>query len=316
MGITMMPLPWKYTVTFLLSGMIIGLMISPWTDRKPQDVIISPVPEVYAQNPEPEVLPVQEPEGSDSIEKMFTYFDWEQRDKQQPRSTVFDLIDHLPTVSNTVTPVMIALFGDSMMDTMGTSSPYIVDAMKEYFPNRPAAILNYGIGAQNAKAAALRVSQPYEYKDRSYPTLGSSGAQIIIIESFAYNPLDTTEMSDYQASLRIIIQEAQKSGAKVAFLATIAPIKTNFGKGPGGVNWPSDQAWNHATKIQQFMEAGITVARELNIPIIDVYHKTLQANGEGLPNLVSSHDGIHPSEAGHQVVAKMLIEALIELNWL
>jgi lysophospholipase L1-like esterase len=102
----------------------------------------------------------------------------------------------------------------------------------------------------------------------------------------------------------------------VIFLATIAPLKTGFGKGPGGVNWDIDTAWLHALKIQSHIEAGLAVAAEINLPVIDCYHLTLQDNGEGISKYVNSHDGIHPSEAGHQYIARLITEKLISLKFL
>ncbi|MGI5828034.1 MAG: SGNH/GDSL hydrolase family protein [Patescibacteria group bacterium] len=305
----------KFALTAFFVGIILGLGISPWTDTKPQKVITSPLSLTHAKTLAQKNTPLQKPKHTSlSMKQYFTLFDQEQERKSSPQ--ILGDKTAKPPVSQKKGSVTIALVGDSMVDTMGTDLPYLNKALKEYYPNMQFNLLNYGIGAETVIKAAERINSAYTYKDRSYPKITEANPQVVIVESFAYNPLEENQggKANYRHHLQSVIQKLHESRAKVVFLATISPVKQNFGKGPGGVNWDTSTAWNHATKIQSYLEEGLKVAREMNLPTIDCYHPTLLSTGEGIAKYVSSHDGIHPSEAGHTYVANEIAQALGRLQ--
>jgi len=244
---------------------------------------------------------------------LFSYYDNEQLgliDYDESRQTKEAEITQDTILNETLSDKKghrtLVLYGDSMIDTMETNAPYLQNALQKIYPNISFDLLNYGIGAQPASKGLERINTSFEYKDRSYLPALEAKADIYIVDSFAYNPMEN--LAEYESALRGILEQFKSNGKPVYLVATIAPLKSNFGKGPGGVNWESDIAWTHATKIQTHIEKAIAVASYLNIPVIDCYHQTLQSNGEGIASMVNSHDGIHPSVAGHQFIAKQVAD--------
>jgi lysophospholipase L1-like esterase len=201
-----------------------------------------------------------------------------------------------------------------MTDTMGTNAPYLEVALKQYYPNIDFQIYNYGIGAQNILEGLKRFDSSYEYKDRAYPPLTELNPDVVVVESFSYNPIgeSSDKKNEYQETLRNLIEKAKATGSKVVFMATIGPYKPAFGDGPGGVNWPDAQSWLQASLIENYLQTGLGVAKSSEVLVSDVYHQSLDSEGNGRRELVSTHDGIHPSVIGHQFLAAYLAHTLAE----
>lgn len=299
-------------------GMIFGFFISPFAVGSPKDILLSPSQNLFAQEVE-SILPKTPPEKSQTtkinIDQLFAYFEQEQQILKNHEPQVLGTVDEINDQSSQIEPLSlktgkltIALFGDSMIDTMETNAPYLQQTLSKLYPNMQFDLLNYGIGAQTVAKGLERINQDFNYKDRQYPSILSSEADVFIIDSFAYNPMEN--LDEYASSLTQLIATFKATGKNVFLLATIAPLKSDFGKGPGGVNWDSDIAWTHATKINAHLEKAISIAQNQNIPIIDCYHATLLSSGEGLRAYVNKHDGIHPSIAGHQFIASQITKVL------
>lgn len=316
----------KFALTIFIVGIFIGWQFSPFLPAKPKG---------YLQVPT--VLPIeawQESKSPKTINKS-TSDRWQKKNivmneiiQRQDRELIFfndktetqkksgQVLGESSQIikNNFAGEVTISIFGDSMVDTMGTNMPYLKKALQAYYPLAKFRLLNYGIGAQSVSSGLARFGQAYSYKDRNYPAIGQSGAKIIIIESFAYNPVGEAGLDRQWQDLSQMVQQAQASGAKVLLLATIAPHRGEFGKGPGGVNWPADQSWQQAMVIGKYLENTIRLANSLKIPVVDAYHPSLDKNGEGNLALISNHDHIHPSIAGHQFIANLIARKIYKLN--
>ena len=221
-----------------------------------------------------------------------------------------------PLIKSGKKNITIAIVGDSIIDTMGTNLPYLEKQLQIFYPQYTFKLYNYGIGSQNIIDVSARIDKEYKYKDRDYPAIADLKPDLIILGTTAYNPLELNQISEFQDDLGQLIDKLKNIQPNLALFVPLAPLKKNFGIGPDGVNWPSDAAWNHATKIQAFIEAAITVGKDKQIDIIDNYHPTLNSNGEGIADFISKNDGIHPSISGHQYLAKMLAEYIAKHNLL
>lgn len=336
-----MKISFKLLSIMFMVGIIVGLAVSPWIDTRPQDAILSPVSDLYAFGGEFDQEITYKNNNENIMQRYFDKFDREQGfEKSQSAKAMREEEKVLGTldeknnedikteeknitqenaslvVSNKSGRKKIAILGDSMVDTMGTGLPYLSKQLKVRFPNMEFDLLNYGVGSENIITANDRINNNYVYKDRSYPVLSNLGADIIIIESFAYNPIgdDLSDLKKQTEMINSIVGKLKNDKVKIIFLAAISPIKKKFGQGPGGVNWEIDKSWEHATKIQTYLENGIKSASEIGLPIIDCYHATLLPNGEGIASYVSTHDGIHPSVTGEEFMAAKIAEKLVELK--
>lgn len=307
----------KNIITIFTCGIIFGIAISPFLNSKPQNFILSPTQDLFAKEIVSQNKIDKKPEliSNNKLKELFLSYDQEQLSLTKTHQVlgvnttpVHEGVPKKTTAFLVNTHKTIALFGDSMVDTMETSAPYLHKELVKIYPNIKFDILNYGIGAQSVTKGLSRLNENLNYKDRQYLPILNSGADIFIVESFAYNPMD--DIGEYENNMRLLLEKFIATGKPIYFLATIAPLKTNFGKGPGGVNWDNDSAWTHATKINSYLEKGLSIAKSYNLPIIDCYHSSIQSNGEGMSSYVNKHDGIHPSQSGHQYIASQISQSI------
>lgn len=204
----------------------------------------------------------------------------------------------------------IALIGDSMVDTMGENLEYLSAELKNEYPNTKFTLYNYGIGAQNVSQGLSRFDSAFQNRERTYPPISQIGADVIIVGSFAYNPFATHDKNKHYTELTNIVQRAKGSAPHVYILAEISPLRSGFGDGPGGVNWPAQTSSEHVLKIIEQLENAQVVAKNLNVPLIDAMTKSRVTGKYGNPMYVSKHDGIHPSESGHAYMARLIVQTL------
>lgn len=204
----------------------------------------------------------------------------------------------------------IAIFGDSMADTMGENLDYLDKSMMARYPATKFKFYNYGIGSQNVIEASKRFSDPFSYQTRNYPPIDEISADIIIISTFAYNPLYPYDLNAYLAALKDVINKAKSSGAEVYLLAEIAPLKEGFGKGAGGVNWDEAKTKEHVGYILQNLDSALDLASQTKTPLINAYKKSQVDGKYGNRTYVGIHDGIHPSIEGEIFMAELIAQSL------
>lgn len=206
----------------------------------------------------------------------------------------------------------IAVFGDSMVDTMGDGLPYLEKELKKKYEKIDFLLYNYGTGAQNVEVGLDRFDDDYAYKTRKYPAITELDFDIIILGSFAYNPFDPFDRDQHWLTLSRLIEKAKKTGAEVYVLAEIAPLRSSFGRGPGGVNFDTVTAYEHSGKIIKQIENAVGLSKNLNVTLIDAYTKSkVDGKNEGKRELVSVQDGIHPSIKGQEFTAEQIVKTLV-----
>lgn len=205
---------------------------------------------------------------------------------------------------------VIAAFGDSMVDTMGENLDYLQKSMKNKYPSTEFKLFNYGIGSQNVIDANKRFSDAFSYQTRKYPPIDKINPDIIIISSFAYNPLYPYDKNAYLTALKEVISTAKNTGARVYLLAEIAPLKEGFGKGSGGVNWDEQKTKEHVGYILENLDATVTLASQTKTPLINAFKKSQVDGKYGNKIYVGTHDGIHPSIEGEVFMADLIAQTL------
>lgn len=222
-----------------------------------------------------------------------------------------------PTTIPTVSPTIdiskkkiysIAVFGDSMVDTMGDTLDILHSALKNKYPEIEFKLYNYGIGSQNVSQGLDRLCQTYNYKNRHYPSLCDLKPDIIILGSFSYNPFYPYDRNKHWLILSKLIEEAQRVSPRVYILAETAPLRNDFGKGNNGVNWDTSTASVHADHIIQQLENTLGLSQTLHVPLIDAFSITQSNNNtkEGSKKYINPNDGIHPSTLGHKLMANLI----------
>lgn len=204
----------------------------------------------------------------------------------------------------------IAAFGDSMIDTMGENLDYLEKSLKAKYPKTTFKMYNYGIGSQNIVEGLNRFHSSFNYKTRNYPPIDQINPDIIVLGSFSYNPLSPYDRKTHQQKLESLINEGRQTKAQIYVLAEIAPLRSGFGRGPGGIDWTEEMIQTQVEHILEQLDDTVTTANAQNVYLVNAYKASRTDGRYGNRVYVSSHDGIHPSIEGQTFVADQIAAML------
>src|SRR5689334_9291167 len=74
----------------------------------------------------------------------------------------------------------IALYGDSLIDTMIDAPDNVETVLRATYPQNLFKVYNYGIGAQNIEAGLARWNSSFSNRGREYPPIANVDADVII----------------------------------------------------------------------------------------------------------------------------------------
>lgn len=210
------------------------------------------------------------------------------------------------------TSFKIALYGDSMIDTLGTKMTTFQNILKKKYPKTAFTFYNYGVGAENVEQGLGRFDKPLITSDRNYPPLNALGADIIVLDSYAYNPFNPFDRDKHWINLSKLVEKAKETDAEVYLLADIAPVRAEFGRGPKGVNWDTVTAYEKSGQVIQLLENAVGISKNLNVILVNAFEKsTVTVRGDGKREYVSAQDGVHPSDAGQKFIAEQIANTLV-----
>lgn len=225
------------------------------------------------------------------------------------------IVSLIPSITSTLTPVTlpkkayysIAIFGDSMVDTMGENLEYLQETLANKYPGTKFNLYNYGIGGQNIEQGLARFESPFLNRERNFPALPTLNPDILILGSFAYNPFSTHDRNKHYDLLKDLVNKSKTLSSKIYLLAEIAPLKIGFGKGNNGVNMPENAAYEQSIHIIEQLDDVINLSTSENIPLINTYYISRIDGKFGDPYYVDPDDGVHPSVAGHSLIAETIV---------
>lgn len=210
----------------------------------------------------------------------------------------------------------VVLLGDSMTNRLGNGDE-LKGYLAEYYPNKTFEILNYGYGATNILSVKDRLLKETDHF-RKYRAITEIDFDLIIIESFANNPLSDLKLPEglqqQNASLDEIIAiiKEKNPNAKIAFMTTIAPNKENYAITTRDLSDEVRDQWVEERKA--YMENHKEYARLNNIPLIDVSDQSQDIFGNGKLIYIDKEDYIHPSPLGVIFISEKIAEGISELN--
>ena len=230
---------------------------------------------------------------------------------------VLGVSQNLPAIGGEEQFVSLALLGDSMIDTL--SSDIIQNSLKKLFPSLKFNIYNYGYGATNIESGLLRLTQKSTYLSEDYPPILDLKPDLIVVESFAYNNFgnSTTGLERQRLALEQVVNtiKTKSPGTQIILAATIAPDSLNFTNGIKNLRLTSLEKTEKSNTIKLYLQNLINFAREFNLSLVDAYHPSLK-NGEGLSELISSSDHLHPSALGAEFFSDLLANTIQKNNLL
>ncbi len=207
----------------------------------------------------------------------------------------------------------IAFLGDSMIDTMGPGLPAVTNQLSQTYPATHFTLLNYGAGGTNIDYGIERITNGYTYLGKQIPSLVSMNPDIVVLESFAYNPFPNESGVDrHWMALAKAVDTVRKNvpGAKIIIAATIAPNSTAFGDGAPGIAFSPQEKIQRTTVIKQYLDSTVKFAASQHLPLADAYHASIGGNGDGILTYINSGDHIHYSDAGRALFAKKVVAAI------
>lgn len=201
----------------------------------------------------------------------------------------------------------IAMVGDSMTLELGVHGGKMSEYINNLYQSTPGhqriLIDNYAIGSKNILNLHDQMTNSRTVGDTTLQPLVSTQYDMILIESFGYNPLSQLGLEGGQKKQTEILDQTMKllttkyPNTAIVFVATIAPNKEIYGQKVNQGSALSDRT-EQATERMAYLKNHVAYAKSHNIPIIDIYDKSLTQNGDGNPLYINSGDDIHPSVAG------------------
>ena len=209
----------------------------------------------------------------------------------------------------------IAVLGDSMVDTLGPDFPALKDKLRNQYPTTAFAILNYGVGGTNIDYGIERLTNSYAYMGEQKPSLISQRPNIVIIESFGYNPypFDEGAIDKHWLALAKIIDtlKANLPDIKIVIAATIAPDAATFGDGAPGVAFAALDKWERVNVIKKYLDNAVRFAQSQKLPLADAFHPSLDVDGNGKDIYINPGDHIHYSDAGRALLAQKIADTIV-----
>lgn len=206
----------------------------------------------------------------------------------------------------------IVLVGDSMTERLGNSDELRAD-FKKYYPDKSVEVLNYGFGATNILSVPERLEKE-TFHNRAFRPILDIDFDLIIIESFGHNPLSQFSLEEglkkQTETLDQITKLIQNSNprAKIAFLATISPNRKKYALNNVDLTTENREKW--AEERIAYIKNHISFAQAHNIPLINVYEKSLNKEGDGNLEYISKADYIHPSPTGVYLISEEIAKAI------
>lgn len=208
----------------------------------------------------------------------------------------------------------IVMVGDSMTERLGNSDELRVD-LNKYYPNKSFQVLNYGFGSTNILSVQDRLEKK-TVSTREFMPILDIAFDLVLIESFGNNPLSQFSLPEglqkQNEALDKIVATIKKAEpqAKIAFVATIAPNKWLYGDGSANLSPKQKVSW--VAERVAYIKNHMDYARSHGIPLIDVFDKSLDSDGNGKEMYLAREDHIHPSPSGVYLISEEIAKTVFE----
>lgn len=232
----------------------------------------------------------------------------------QPTPKILKMIDNYeaPKIA-TASAYTLIFLGDSMTEALGENFDDLRLDLTKYYPKKVFGLFNYGFGSTNILSIEDRLKNDTIYQGKNFQAVLNRYFDIILIESSGNNPLSEYPLDQglikQTAALDLMVAELVDThpNSLIIFIATVAP-SSSYGKGVVDLSPQVRVQW--ANERRAYIENHISYAKKHNIPLINVYEKTLDKNGLTMNKYVNSGNYIHPSVAGVSLISQMIADYL------
>src|SRR3989338_3839736 len=200
----------------------------------------------------------------------------------------------------------IAMIGDSMTAALGPHGGGLSDHMNSLYKENAEDPQRIIIDNYATSSSILAVNDQLTQKVTIDPyTLGpllSQNYDLILVESYGYNPLSQFGIEEGIKRQNQALDSLMKTlitsypNTAIVFIATIAPNLENYAKATQP-NYSAEERKKGAEERMSYIKNHIQYAAAHNIPLINIYQKSL-VNEDGNLAYINPTDDIHPSFAG------------------
>lgn len=233
-----------------------------------------------------------------------------------PIATPFNPFPYKSPVIPNKRSYLTMIVGDSMVHALGVNANELRLSLIKLYPTHEFVNYNYGFPSTNILTLPERLHTETTSLGTKFPPILNGGFDLIIIESFAYNPLSQFPVEEgvkkyieiLDASVREIIQKHPES--VIAFMTPIAPNKENFAKKTYNLSPETRKMW--VNERIAYINALTAYAKEKQIPLIDVYTVSQTNDGNGDLKYINSDDYIHPSKLGVKLMSDTIAQFIFD----
>lgn len=202
-----------------------------------------------------------------------------------------------------------------MIDTLGPDGGSLAGRLNKIYPNTTFTIYNHGVGGQNIDTGLLHLTSGYSYLGAIRPSVLSQSPDIIVVESYGYNPYpyDTGALVTHWLRMASIMDTIKQTlpNTKIVIAATIAPNWNVFGDGAPFINMSPEGKKQKVATIDSYIESTISFAQGEHYPLADAYHPSRGSDGNGMIQYINGGDHIHYSDAGRALMAGAIANVVV-----
>lgn len=237
--------------------------------------------------------------------------------KSSPAPTLKPIV--IPTSVKPSDAYTIILVGDSLTQYLGDNTEFLRKHLKTYYGDENATpkgkvfgIFNYGFGSTNILSLQDVLENETSFMGQGFQAILKREFDLILIESFANNPLSQFPLEEGLKKTNEALDKAVRSinekhpNSVIAFVATIAPVRNRYGEGAVVLSPEKRREW--ADERIAYFKNHIQYAKAHNIPLINIYEKSLTKEGDGNIDYINTNDFIHPSPKGVDFISKEIAD--------
>ncbi|HVZ67342.1 MAG TPA: GDSL-type esterase/lipase family protein [Patescibacteria group bacterium] len=211
----------------------------------------------------------------------------------------------------------IYLIGDSMTHAFGPRGGIFSELINKAYPGTFFEVSNYAHANESILLLPDNLKTPVQAdKDLLLKPILEGNPDLIIIESFGYNPLSQfglkggiEKQNEYLTEIMTTLTNRFPNTA-IMFFTAIAPDKKTYGMNI--THATEAERWAQAEERIDYITNHRDYAIEHRIPLIDAYQASLDSDGDGDTKYINPDDNIHPSEEGLALMARVMVKTIQE----
>ena len=218
-----------------------------------------------------------------------------------------------------MTPLRLIAIGDLMTEAAGPALPHLAVALREAWPGVPFDLVNLGRSGTRAGLLLWRLTHDEWIGGRLCPSVVSLQPDIVLVESCAHvNAADGVIGDDglkhfRDMHWRVVATLREKSAADLVEVVTLPPDGEHLLETAAAyVHTPAAIRRWMAKDRRVYLEEAVRMAQAWELPLANVYQAALDAMAKGVPlaRFIAALDWQQPSEEGHRLTARIVVEAL------